>query len=600
MRKQLLLSIVKVLFGGMALAQTSGTFIAADNGNRMSSCADTLITLENIYTQCGIKDLNDPEDNVSNYRLLQLNGSVITTTEITGGFKYSDYEMVYIEKQNTPANGHNGIAIFINIIQPPTKYFIKDTLKYTVEKGAKVNFSKDFFSNIAYWGTGKDTEEFHDRLFLYDGVNPETAVKNLTDWTLFGKGTYRIRLSYAICSADDIHSEEMYVKVEESPCHNLELRNMPSICLDDILDIRPYVYLDGHVATAEELADMTFLDKSDNAKPSDVLPINPAAIDLATMWKYMSTKFPRIEISYQPNITLGICNNYYYNFVPKVPTKLMTTDVIMSKDSYGGSLVYMIDGDYYGFNNVFHKNVLKEIYLDHNTNHNGTEFSFFTDDKYENLVTGNDLSPGDYYVLATNPECNEDSTSFKIRVLNRDFEITWQNALNMGKGYYTFTAPSDYPGATYSWFAWGGEIVSGINTNQITVYYSEKASKGVTVSCTITLPTARVSGNSVLASGLYLTSNEAGEKEEIQAEIITGNTNIVENLSSVYPNPSEGKIVISGKGQYDLKIYNALGQLIHEDNAYTPETPLDLEGKGMHMIRLIQNGKVQTLKAIVK
>ncbi|WP_028980009.1 T9SS type A sorting domain-containing protein [Sporocytophaga myxococcoides] len=600
MRKQLLLSIVKVLFGGMALAQPSGTFVTADNGNRMSSCSDTLITLEDIYSQCGIRDLNDPNDDVSKYRILQLNGSVITETEITGAFKYSDYETIYIDKKNTPFNGHNGLSIFLNIIVPPTRYFTKDTLKYTVEQGAKVNYLKDFLTNTEFWGTGKDTEDFHDRLFLYDGVNPETAVRNLTDWTTLGKGIYRLRLSYAICSAADVHSQEMFVKVDESPCHNLELRNMPSVCLDDIIDIRPYVYLDGHLATAEELADMTFLDKSDNAKPNDIIPINPAAIDLSTMYENKSTKFPRIEIRYQPNIDLGICNNYFYFFAAKVPTKLMTTDVIMSKDSYGGTLVYMIDGDYYGFNNIFHKNVLKEIYLDHNTNHNGTEFNFFTDEKYENKVTDNDLSPGDYYVLATNTECNEDSTLFKIRVLNRDFEITWQNALNLGKGYYTFTAPSNYPDATYSWFAWGGEIVSGINTNQITVYYSEKASKGVTVSCTITLPAARVAGNSVLASGLYLTSNEAGEKEEIKAEIITGNTNVVEHLSSVYPNPSEGRIVISGKGQYDLKIYNALGQLIHEDNAYTPETPVDLEGKGMHMIRLIQNGKVQTLKAIVK
>ncbi|GAL86557.1 hypothetical protein CHU_0268 [Sporocytophaga myxococcoides] len=600
MRKRLLLSIAKVLFGGMVLAQTSGAFVTADNGNRMSSCADTLITLEDIYTQCGIRDLNDPNDDVSMYRILQLNGSVITETEITEAFKYSDYETIYINKKNTPFNGRNGIAIFLNIIIPPTRYFTKDTLKYIVEKGAKVNYLKDFLTNIEYWGTGKDTEDFHDRLFLYDGVNPETAVKNLTDWTTLGKGIYRMRLSYAICSADDIHSKEMYVKVDESPCHSLELRNMPSICLDEVLDIRPYVYLDGHVATEEELADMSFLDKSDNAKPNDILPVDPAAIDLSTMWESKSTKFPKIEIRYQPNIDLGICNKYFYNFVPKVPTKLMTTDVIMSKDSYGSTLVYMIDGDYYGFNNVFHKNVLKEIYLDYNTNHIGTEFSYFTDDKYENIVTGNDLSPGDYYVLATNSECNEDSSSFKIRVLNRDFDITWQNAFNMGKGYYIFTAPSIYPGATYSWFVWGGEIVSGINTNQITVYYSEKASKGVTVSCTITFPAARSAGNAVLASGLYLTSNEAGEKEEIKAEIVTGINNVVEELSSVYPNPSEGKIVISGKGVYDLKIYNGLGQLIYENNAYTPETPVELDNKGMHMIRLIQNGKAQTLRAIVK
>jgi len=600
MRKLLLLSFVKVLFGGMLLAQPSGTFVTADNGNRMSSCADTLITLEDIYTQCGIRDLNDPGDNVSNYRLLQLNGSVITENEITGPFKYSDYDIIYIKKKNTPFTGHNGLSIFLNIIVPPSRYFTKDTLKYTVEKGAKVNYLKDFFTNTEFWGTGKDTEDFHDRLFIYDGVNPERSVKNFTDWTTFGKGIYRLRLSYAICSAADVHSQEMYVKVDESPCHNLELRNMPSVCLDDIIDIRPYVFLDGHQATEEELGDMIFLDKSDNAKPNDIIPVNPAAIDLSTMWESNSTKFPKIEIRYQPNIDLGICSNYFYNFVPKVPTKLMATDVIMSKDSYGRTLVYMIDGVYYGFNNVFHKNVLKEIYLDHNTNHNGTEFNFFTDQKYESIVTGNDLSPGDYYVLATNPDCNEDSTSFKIRVLNRDFEITWQNALNMGKGYYTFTAPSNYPGATYSWFVWGGEIVSGINTNQITVYYSEKASKGVTVSCSITLPTVRVAGTPVMASGLYLTSNDAGEKEEIKAEIITSTSNIVENLSTVYPNPSEGEIVISGKGQYELKIYNSLGQLIHEDNAYTPDAPVSIESKGMHMIRLIQNGKVQTIKTLVK
>src|SRR5690606_21536807 len=122
-----------------------------------------------------------------------------------------------------------------------------------------------------------------------------------------------------------------------------------------------------------------------------------------------------------------------------------------------------------------------------------------------------------------------------------NFKIFMDSEQNQGKGDYIFTAPS-YPGATYEWMQWGGAIVSGSGTNQLTVYYSENASQGVFVTCKITIPapSARIvegEDPSVLYAALYLTEDENGDKVEIISEVPTGvTTDLSTSFASAYPN----------------------------------------------------------------
>src|SRR6478609_2899535 len=181
MKRNLLLSFVFTLIcAALAQAQVTGTYIVTDNPPRMASCDDTLITLADIYNQTGLHDLNDPLDNVSMYRILELNGSVITGNVISAPFHYSDYDQVYVEKTGTPFNGHNGTVISINIITPPTFLFDTDTLKFVVERGVKINYAQDFFNHFDLFSSGKDILPLGDRILFTDMAvgTEESATQN--------------------------------------------------------------------------------------------------------------------------------------------------------------------------------------------------------------------------------------------------------------------------------------------------------------------------------------------------------------------------------------------------------------------------------------
>jgi hypothetical protein len=602
MKKNLLYFIGLFLFFAQAgNAQVTGTYIVADNGTRLSSCEDTLITLPAIYEKLGIRDLNDPNDDVSLYRILRLNGSVITEDELTS-FKYSDYSAVYIDKPNTPFNGHNGIQIFLNIVDPPTALFDKDSLKYTVERGATINYVNDFFAHINVWSSGLDNVPLQERILftnLEDGI--EKPITQVPTWTTLGKGEYRIRFAVAICGPTDLLWDTLYVIVQESLCNSIQIKNAPSVCLDEVTDITPYVYINNQVATSAELNDMTFYDRSLLTNPNAGAVLDPTAINIGMMYNN-STLYPIIEPVYQPNVAIGTCAKYNYIFTTKVPTKLFSTSTIITTDNYGYGKTFTIEGDYYGINDVFDKNTLKALYIDNYNVFAGTTFDFYTDDQLQNPVTGNNLTPGTYYISASNPACTNDATEFTVNIKNRDFDIIWQGASNIGKGYYTFTAP-EYDGATYSWFVWGGSIVSGLNTKEVLVYYSENASKNVLVTCTITLAAGRTSSGNTMGSAVYLSATgQDGTMEVLTPQVVTGVDQPVINTeyAVAYPNPAETSFMISGNGTFELTIYNTLGQQVFEDKNYVANTPITIQSKGVHLIRLNQNDKNQTLKVMLK
>ncbi len=601
MKKQVLIILSAVFLSAGLNAQTTDTYVVADNPARVSSCVDSLITLADIMRIAEIHDLNDPNDDVSMYKMFRLEGSVITTDELTS-IHYSDYPAVFIKKMNATVPHHGGIQIFTNLIVPPTYLFTADTLKYTVEKGATVNFTPDFFAKFNFFSSGNDLTDLNHRILITDqSVGTEAPIGTNTSWSIVGKGKYKIKVQVAVCNPTDLYYDSIYVIVNETPCLKMEIKNMPSVCRDEIVDITPYVYLDGQVATATDLSQMTFTNKSLFGGPG--VTFDPTAMDLSEMIDKTS-RYPQFQIAYQPNVTLGVCTNYSYMPTLKVPTKLLTTDVILTKNNYGNTVNYTVDGDYFGFNDQFTKDVFKKLYLDNfNAVHGGTVFDIYSDAAHTSLVTGNYLTPGTYYIVATNPDCSDDSSTFTVNVKNKDFDIVWQSAPAIGKGYYTFTAPA-YSGATYAWFAWGGSMISGNTTNQLTVYYSETAAPSVLVTCTITLAnaTSRTTiDGSTLQSGAYITGNGSSDKVEITPGITTAVVpNAAKSALIAYPNPATETFALSGSGIYDVKMYNTLGQLVYTNSSYKAETPISVSTKGMHVAYITQNGISQVVKIVVE
>jgi len=603
MKKHLLLLLfITFCLSKIASAQTTGTFVVCNNGNRMGSCSDTSITLADIFNYTGIQDLNDPNDDVSMYKMFRLDGPVITTDELTT-IKYTDYTHVYIQKMNPTVGGHEGVEILIDYIIPPTSMFAVDTLKYTVDKGATISYVADFFANLNLFSSSKDVLPINQRiLFTDESIGTETPMGTDGPWTV-GKGKYKIRVMVSVCTATDYYYDSIYVIVNESPCIPVEIKNMPSVCRDEVIDITPYVYVDGSVATSEQLGEMTFINKSDFSNPIGT-SLDPTAVDMTQMIN-KHLLFPKLEIAYQPNADFGVCINYTFFPSTKVPSKVSASTTVISKDNYGQEIVYALDGEYYSFNGMFNKNTFKKLYLDnYNTVVGGTVFNFYTDALYQSPVAGDNLAPGRYYIVATNPNCSNDSTVFDVTIKDRDFDIVWQSAPSIGKGYYTFTAPT-YDGATYDWFVWGGSIVQGKNAVQATVYYSETAAASVLVSCTITLPApanARTTDtDNALQSAVYLSTTSDGSKEVMDfTTVVTATQAYTENTCTIYPNPATETFAISGSGVYDIKVYNTLGQLVHANSSYTANTPISIDRKGMHVVYLSQKGITQTMKIILQ
>jgi len=596
MKTKLLLPFLSIFFlSATVFAQTTGTYVVSDNGAYMYSCSDTLITLNDIFKKTGIRDLNDPNDNVSMYKMFRLNGSVITEDELTS-IKYSDYPAVFIQKMNATNFHNSGVQIFLYLTIPPTSLFTADALTYTVEKGATVNFVSDFFSKFIFFSSNNDQTTLNNRILFTDqSIGTEAPITTNSTWNIVGKGNYKIRVQVAVCTPTDYYYDSINVIVEESPCLKVEIKDMPSVCRDEVIDITPYVYVDGHAATPSELAGMTFINTSLSASPVN---FDPTALDMSEMIDKI-VRFPQFQIKYQHNVDLGVCTNSGYVPALKVPTEISTSNVVITKNNYGALVTYTVDGDYYGFNNVFEKDVFKKLYLDNFNVHAGSTFDFYSDATLETPVTGNNLTPGTYHIVATNPDCSNDSTQFAVNIKNKDFEIVWKSAPALGKGFYTFTAPVT-AGASYAWFVWGGSIISGINTNEVTVYYSETAAPSVLVSCTITLAAARIAGEGGSEkSAVYLTSNANNEKTEITPGVTTSVFSSVSKSSiTAYPNPAAETFALSGSGIYDIKIYNAVGQLILANTSYEASTPIYLENKGLLVVHVTQKGVSQVVKVI--
>ena len=595
--KILLVAAVIFLYARFISAQTTGTFIVADKGNSMYSCEDTLITFEQIFNKTGIRDLNDANDNISKYKMFRLDGIIVTNDEITAPFKYSTYDRVHIQKTGADPILNSAVVIDFSIITPPTSLFAVDTLNYIVDKGEKVNFANDFFTNVKFWSSGNNILDLNHRLTFTDlSTGIQTPMTEDFE-SIVGKGKYKIRQQVSVCSPYDYYYDSMYVIVEESPCHSIAIKNVPSVCREDIIDIRPYVFVDGIAATPAQLEDMIYWNRSNIFDQESGLPMNPASMDMKDMFN-KTDLFPYVEMGYQPNIDMNICENYFYTFNLKVPSKIPKTESVFAKTNYDEEEIFKITGTYYGFNNQFNTDILKKLYLDNYTIFEGTAFNYFRDQTYTLPVSGTVIEPGTYYVVAVNEMCGNDSSGFVVTIQNKDFDIQWKAAESLGKGYYIFTAPV-YSGATYNWSAWGGFIVSGRNTNEVIVYYSEQAASTVTTSCVITLANARTAGNGGMSSAVYITTND-NSREEITLDARLPDVSLNKNVSFAYPNPAAGTFAVTGNGKYEIMVYNNIGKLVYANDAYEANDPIAITGKGMYSVCITQEGIKQSLKVIIE
>lgn len=95
-----------------------------------------------------------------------------------------------------------------------------------------------------------------------------------------------------------------------------------------------------------------------------------------------------------------------------------------------------------------------------------------------------------------------------------------------------------------------------------------------------------------------------GESTEVHISIVSSNDNILpEEYIDIYPNPTSGKLVIDTrdlKGE-SVSLYNALGQLVLEENIQSQQTVLDLDNmsKGIYFLNVRAEEGIVNTKVIV-
>jgi len=93
---------------------------------------------------------------------------------------------------------------------------------------------------------------------------------------------------------------------------------------------------------------------------------------------------------------------------------------------------------------------------------------------------------------------------------------------------------------------------------------------------------------------------------------ITGNRNLVAEFTqttsivdvtqtslNVYPNPSDGNLFISTDTEYNLKVYNSVGQLILSEQLYKGNTELNIQDKGVMLFVFERDGQRTIRKQLI-
>ena len=95
-----------------------------------------------------------------------------------------------------------------------------------------------------------------------------------------------------------------------------------------------------------------------------------------------------------------------------------------------------------------------------------------------------------------------------------------------------------------------------------------------------------------------------GTIKGIFLSLIASNNNIINDAFTIYPNPSKGKFTISlnHDKEYDVSVYNTLGQLVFSQNITDMNNDIDLSEftKGNYTIHLRNEADIFIEKLIIQ
>ncbi len=242
-----------------------------------------------------------------------------------------------------------------------------------------------------------------------------------------------------------------------------------------------------------------------------------------------------------------------------------------------------------------------------------------------------------------------DCSAFTVTATVPALACSGGNVIYIGYGPQSITATSSDPAATFTWFRVGTPDVqvgtgATFTPTQSGTYYvvatngvCTASTKGAATQITVidircgkdgqdkvnvchkkngehgngtigdNAHTLCVSVNAVpahLAHGDCLGScdDAAGKRAPVTA---SGETEVEENGASIYPNPSRGRVQLNlGKStRSEIQVMNARGAVVERRNASGAQNlsfDLNKYGKGLYLVKIITDGKVQTLKVMVQ
>jgi len=84
--------------------------------------------------------------------------------------------------------------------------------------------------------------------------------------------------------------------------------------------------------------------------------------------------------------------------------------------------------------------------------------------------------------------------------------------------------------------------------------------------------------------------------------VITSNNEVVANQANIFPNPATDNFTVKAEGLENVKVYNALGILISNENVSTNATIVNASilNAGVYFVQATANGMISTSRVIVK
>jgi hypothetical protein len=156
----------------------------------------------------------------------------------------------------------------------------------------------------------------------------------------------------------------------------------------------------------------------------------------------------------------------------------------------------------------------------------------------------------------------------------------------------TITQPATFSVATSNSIICVGSTASLTATGATSYTWNTAATTSViAVSPTVTTTYTVTGVTGVCSNSLTITQN---------VSLCTGVNEVLGSLVTIYPNPNNGVFTIELNATTQVSITNVLGDVLVNTTLNTGKQTLDIQNKanGIYFVKLIQNGKQQTIKLI--